>query len=115
MLLEGEEGLEAMPLDGILGDGCLLDAKLGELVLEVAVVLANMAQIGVVGPCAADSVPEAKEKALHGSDGRDDPVAHEGDAVGVRGGDVDGAAHLHGEADDLHKQNRDEDQAVLEA
>ena len=92
VLLEGEEGLEAMALEGVLGDGGLLEAHVGELLAEVGVLLADVAEVDVVGPAVTRVVADAVEEALEGSDDGDDPVAHERDAARVRGGGIDDGA-----------------------
>jgi hypothetical protein len=66
VLLEVEQRLKAMALNGIFCQGGLLDAEPGDLLLEVGVVLAGVAQIDVVGPrstkVVAGTVKEALER-----------------------------------------------------
>ena len=50
VLLEGEQRLETMALDGVFGEGGLLEAEAGDLLLEIVILLADVAEIDVVGP-----------------------------------------------------------------
>ncbi len=115
VLLKGEEGLEAVALDGVLGDGGLLEAKLIDLDLEVTVVLADVAEVDVVGPDGAETVAGVEEEALDGGDDGDDQGAGERHTGAVGGAGFDGAPHLDGKGDDLREQKREQHQSVLEA
>ena len=114
MLLEVQQCLKTMALNGVFGEGGLLEAKAGDLLLEVMILLAGVAEVDVVGPAVADVVTEAVEEALEGGDGGDGPVAQESYVAAVGGAGLDGAADLDREANGLGEQNRNQDQNILE-
>ena len=66
VLLEVEQGLKAMALDGVFSEGGLFEAHAGDLLLEVGVLLAGVAEVDVVGPAVAYVVAEAMEEPLNG-------------------------------------------------
>ena len=113
VLLEVEERLEAVALDGVFGDGGLLDAELGELLLKGCVLLAGGAEVDVVRPAVADGVADVEEEALERRDGGDDPVTNERDASSIRRDGVDRTPHLDRQPDGLGEQHRDEDQRIF--
>jgi hypothetical protein len=115
VLLEVEDGLEAVALDGIFGEGSLLEAEAGDLLLKIVVLLARVAEVNVVGPSVAEVVAEGVEEALKGSDNGDGPIANEGDAAAIGSSGFDWAADLDGEADGLGEQDRDQNQNIFEA
>src|SRR5271163_2325099 len=114
MLLEVEEGLETMALNSVLGKGGLFEAEAGDLLLEIVVLLAGVAQVDVVRPAVTEVIAETVEELLERRDGGDGPVTDESDAAAVGGGRVDGAAHLNGETDGLGQEDSNQNQNVLE-
>lgn len=112
VLLEGEKGLEALTLQGIFGDGGLLKAKLAELLLEVVILLADMTQVDVVVPGAADGVADGEQEALERGDGGDGPIANEAHLIAVGRTAFDGPADLNGQAYGLCEQDDDQHESV---
>ena len=90
VLLEVEQGLQAMALEGVLRERGLLEAEAGDLLLKVVVLLAGVAEIDVVGPAVADVIADAMEESLEWRDGGDSPVAEKRDLVAVWGAGFDG-------------------------
>ena len=103
-----------MALNGVLRQRGLLEAKARDLLLEIAILLAGIAEIDVVGPAMTDVVPETVEEPLEGSDGGNSPIAQKCDVAAVGCARLDGAPNLHGEADSLGKQNRHQHQDIFE-
>jgi hypothetical protein len=114
VLLEIEQGLKTVALNGVFGERGLLEAEPGNLLLEIVILLTGVAEIDVVGPAVTEVVAEAMEEPLEGSDGRDGPVTENGDAAAVGSTGFDGTSHLDGKPDGLGKQNRDQDEDILE-
>src|SRR5258708_1681866 len=104
-----------MALDGVFSERGLFETEAGDLLLEVVVLLAGVAEVDVVGPAVAEVVAEAVEEPLEGGDGGDSPVAQEGDVAAVGRAGFDRAADLDGEADGLGEQNGHQDENILEA
>jgi len=115
MLLEVQQGLQTMSLHRVFGKCRLFETQPGDLILEVMVLLAGVAQIDVVRPSVTDVVADAVKEALEWSDDRDGPVAEKGDLASIGSARFDGAAHLNGEADGLREQDRDEHQDVFKS
>ena len=109
VLLKVEESLEAVALEGVLGDGGLLDAELGELLLEGGVLAAGGAQVDVVRPAVAKCVAGVEKEALEWRDGGDGPVTNERDTSSIRRDGVGRPSHLNRESDGLGEQHCDED------
>jgi hypothetical protein len=114
VLLKVEQGLETVALDGVFRERGLLEAEAGDLLLEVVILLAGVAEVDVVGPAVTEVVAEAVEEPLEGGNGGDSPVAQESDAAAVRGAGFDEASDLDSKADGLGEQNRNQDKNILE-
>ena len=127
MLLEGEERLQALAFEGVLGDGGLLEAHDVDLVMEVEVSLAGAAEVEVVAPGGADEGAGGVNGALGGREDGDQPGAGDGDVGVVRHGEAGGGGraggdgrgsrvtHLDGQANRLEDQEGHQDKRVLEA
>ena len=64
-----------MALDGVLSQRGLLEAKAGDLLLEIVILLAGVAKIGVVGPAVTDVIAESMKEPLERSNNGDSPIA----------------------------------------
>ena len=69
-MLEVEEGLEALALAGIFKQGGLLEAQAVDGLLEILVLLADVAQVNVVLPEAGDAELGILNELLGGRDQR---------------------------------------------
>ncbi len=114
LLAEGEEGLEALAFERLLGEGGALETELRDLVVEVLVLLADEAEVEVVVPGVADAVAGSGDEFFEGQQGHSGPEADEPDGRTVGACGV-GAVDLRGESDRLREQDGDEDEGVLEA
>jgi hypothetical protein len=112
---ELEQGLEALAFECVFGQGSAFEAEVGDLLAEVGVFAADVAEVEVVGPGVADAAACAGAGALKGREERQTPQAEEPDLRSVGRMRICGAADLDGERDGLQQQQRDEDQGVFEA
>jgi len=113
VLLEIQQGLETMALDGVFGERSLLEAETGDLVLKIAILPASVAEIDVVGPAVTEVVAETVEEPLEGGDGGDSPVAQKSDVAAVGGAGFDGTPDLDGKTNRLGEENRNQDENIL--
>ena len=104
-----------MALDGVFGECRLLETQAGDLLLKIVVVLAGVAEIDVVGPTVAKVVAEAVKEALERCHCGDGPVTDESNISAVWEAGFDGAADLDSKSEGLGKQDRNQDQNILEA
>src|SRR5580658_1779596 len=116
LLLKFVERLQTFALLGVFEQGGLLKAEAVDGFLQVLILLADVAQIQVVLP----QVPGAK------AGGVDEPLRRRNQGVGPeadqsnagRVGGVErassfaGAAHLHGQANDLHEQDSQQHEKI---
>ncbi len=114
MLLEVEQRLETMTLNGIFGQRGLFEAKAGDLLLEIVILLAGVAEVDIVGPTATNGRADAMEEALKRRNDGDGPIADKGDFATVGSAGFDRTPDLDGEADGLGEQHRHQDQNVFE-
>ena len=117
-VLEVEEGLEALALAGIFKQGGLLEAQAVDGLLQILVLLADVAQVNVVLPEAGDAQLGILNELLGGRDQRLSPETDETNRGGISGIDgsvaTRGTAHLHGKAHDLHHEEGEQyDQAAV--
>lgn len=115
MLLEGEESLEAVALDGVFGDSSLLDAKLCELLMKSVVLLPGMAEVEVVEPCVVNALIDGLVSAFDGVDDGEHPISEKADVMPIGCAELCRAANLDGERQGLREQEREQGKRVTEA
>ncbi len=109
LLLEAEEGLQALALAGIFKQGGLLQAQAVDGLVQIVVLFANVAQVKIVLPHACGAQLGVLDQPLRRRNQRIGPQPdepHAGRVPRVEGvAPVAGVAHLHGKADDLRPQD----------
>src|ERR1700760_4811521 len=119
LLLESEHRLQAAALRCVFGEGRLFLAQPRNLLLQLLILLARMAQIDVVVPHAAGMQAAAMHKSFDRCDECDRPAAKQGDlpAVRVAAGDgaLDRTLNLYSQCTDLQQDDHDQDQRVSES
>ena len=79
------------------------------MLLEVLVLLADVAEVDVVRPAVANAVADGVGGALKRRDGGGGPHADEAHAAAVGLAGIGGSAHLHRQRDGLRQQDGDEE------
>ena len=108
--------MQSLALLGIFQQGCLLQAQAIDRLLQVLVLLPDVAQIHIVLPKSFGTHLGCVNKQLRRRNQGLRPEADQpdtGTVVGVEGAStVGGAAHLHGQTHDLRHQDGQQHQQV---
>jgi hypothetical protein len=116
LLLEADEGLEALALLGVFKQGGLLKAQAVDGLLQILVLLLGVAEVDVVLPEPDRAEAGRMKEPLGRRDRIVGPHAdetHAGAVLGIEGVAAGiGVAHLDGQTHDLRQENGQQDQKI---
>jgi cytochrome P450 len=114
-LAERKQPCQPLAFERVLGNGRPFQSKLRNLVFEILIPLADMAQIDIVGPGMAYVVSGASGEFFKRGNGGKRPQSRQTNVGAIRVQRVGWTANLGRKRDSLREQNRDQDKGVLEA